>query len=236
MIEQFAEHIPPELKDKSGAVFYSGRDAFTGSRDVYVLGLNPGGNPVERPDETIGWHTDVVLHNKPDRWSEYTCESWLARGRYYKPGEGGIQPSVIELIQKLGYDPREVPASNVVFTRSKDEVSLQEKDLIANACWQFHREVIAHLEPKLILCMGRGAEDILKNKTNAVRKGSSMSRRHGGGGYLVEVFRNQRGCILVSVAHPGRIKWSKAEIADISGVVGKTLSGTVVRWSSIDVC
>lgn len=230
MIEQFAKHIPSELNDESGAVFFSGRDAFTGPKDLYVLGLNPGGNPVERPDETIGWHTDVVLHDKPDRWSEYSCERWLVRGRYYKPGEGGIQPSIVHLIQKLGYDPREVPASNVVFTRTKDEASLHKKDLLANTCWQFHREVITHLKPKLILCMGRGAEDILKNKTNAVRKGRSFPRRHKGGGYLIEVFRNQRGCKLVSVAHPGRIKWSKAEIADISGVVGQILSGDVVRW------
>ena len=231
MIEKFAEHIPPELNEHSGAVFYSGRDAFSGLKDLYVLGLNPGGNPVERYDETIGWHTDIVLHDKPDRWSEYSCERWLVRGRYYKPGEGGIQPSVVHLIQKLGYDPREVPASNVVFTRTQDEASLNNKYLLANTCWQFHREVIGHLKPKLILCMGRGAEDILKNKTNAVTKGRSLTRRHRGGGYLVEIFRNQRGCKLVSVAHPGRIKWSKAEIADISGVVGQIWSGAVVRWS-----
>lgn len=231
MIEKFAELIPSELENESGAVFFSGRDAFSGLKDLYVLGLNPGGNPHERPDETIGWHTDLVLHNKPDRWSEYTCESWLVRGKYRKPGEGGIQPSVVHLIQRLGYDPRDIPASNVVFTRTREAEDLKEIDSLSKACWRFHREVIAHLKPKLILCMGRGAEDILKNETNAVTKGRSLPRRHKGGGYLVEVFRNQRGCKLVSVAHPGRIKWSKAEIAGISGVVEQILSGTVVRWS-----
>lgn len=51
MIEQFAKHIPPELEDCSGAVFYSGRDAFSGLKDLYVLGLNPGGDFYGRPDE-----------------------------------------------------------------------------------------------------------------------------------------------------------------------------------------
>ena len=235
MIEQFANFIPSELKDCSGAVFYSGRDAFSGIKDIYVLGLNPGGDPFERPDETIRRHTDGVLRRKPSRWSEYSCERWGDRER----GQGSIQPSMIHLIKGLGYDPRDIPASNVLFTRtvSAEELKRDKTKLnrLSNACWRFHREVISHIKPKLILCLGRDAQSILQKQTNASKK--ILSRKsHYGRDYLIEVFRNQRGCGLVSVRHPGHIKWMKKELVDLSGVVGQTLKEADVRWSSRDMC
>lgn len=42
---QFVEIIPKDLLDKSGSVFYSGRDAFSGTKNLYLMGLNPGGSP-----------------------------------------------------------------------------------------------------------------------------------------------------------------------------------------------
>lgn len=46
MIERFAALIPDVLRKESGSVFYSGRAAFAGSPKVYVLGANPGGDPI----------------------------------------------------------------------------------------------------------------------------------------------------------------------------------------------
>lgn len=238
MIEQFARHIPPELEGCSGAVFYSGRDAFSGLKDLYVLGLNPGGNFYGRPDETIEWHTNEVLLKKPSKWSEYCCESW----ENMPPGRCRIQPSVIHLIQEVGLHPHEVPASNVGFVRSPDFKALREwcetngttSDALFDKCWPFHREVIGHVKPKLILCMGRGAEGVLRKKTKALAKIDKLTRNCSRG-YLVEVFQNNRGCRLVSVTHPSRgISWTKRE-TDPASVVGEALEGAKVRWSSIDV-
>lgn len=242
MIEQFAEHISPDLKDCSGAVFYSGRDAFSGLKDLYVLGLNPGGDPVKRPDETIARHTDEVLHDKPDRWSEYTCERWLVRGKYQKPGEGGIQSSVVGLIERLGHDPRDVPASNVGFVRSPNFKALRTwarkngttPDALFDKCWPFHREVIEHVRPKLILCIGRRAECVARRKTSTFAKVDEFTRKCSRG-YLVEVFQNTRGCTLVSARHPSRgISWTKKEL-DPSDVVRQALEGANVRWSKRDI-
>lgn len=216
MIEQFANFIPSELKDCSGAVFYSGRDAFSGIKDIYILGLNPGGDLSKRPDDTIGRHTDKVLSEKPDRWSEYSCECWLEGEQYNARGESGIQPSVIHLIQELGYDPRDIPASNVVFVRSRDKEALREwcseedieLDELYNSCWQVHREVIGHIQPKLILCMGRVAEEVLRRKTNKLESiyKVMINRKR----YLVEFFQNEHGRKLASVTHPSRgIKWTE---------------------------
>lgn len=45
MIEDLASHIPAHLLDRSGKVFYTGRDAFSAQRPIYMLGVNPGGSP-----------------------------------------------------------------------------------------------------------------------------------------------------------------------------------------------
>ena len=57
MIEDLAKKIPKEIRNRSGSVFYSGRDAFSGSSKLYILGINPGGNPVAQAEETVDWHT-----------------------------------------------------------------------------------------------------------------------------------------------------------------------------------
>jgi hypothetical protein len=44
-VADFLRWIPPGIRDVSGVLLNSGREAFTGSSDVYLLGINPGGDP-----------------------------------------------------------------------------------------------------------------------------------------------------------------------------------------------
>ena len=44
-IDEFALLIPERMLSQSGKVFYSGRAVFTGPKDLYILGLYPGGSP-----------------------------------------------------------------------------------------------------------------------------------------------------------------------------------------------
>ena len=53
MIEDFAKLIPDSIMHRSGKAFYSGRLAFSSPSGLYVLGVNPGGDPEEYPDETV---------------------------------------------------------------------------------------------------------------------------------------------------------------------------------------
>lgn len=233
MIEQFAEHVPPELKSISGAVFFSGRDAFTGPKDLYVLGLNPGGDPIKQRRKTISRHTDGVLHHKPDLWSEYTCESWAPNE---EPGEGRFQRNVIHLIRKLGYDPRDVPASNVIFSRSRRIESLESRgpDSLFEACWPFHREVISIIQPRLIVCIGKTFREHLQCKTKT--EPIDSFKKSYGRSYQTEVFQNERGCGLAFVWH---LSWGPdltKEESDPSGVFRQVLKRAKVRWSSSDLC
>ena len=198
------------------------------------MGLNPGGDPVKQRHEAISAHTDGVLHDKPDLRSEYSCESWLVRGRYCEPGEGGFQPSVVCLIEKLGQDPRDVPASNIVFVRTKNAKDLKDKDKLANDCWPLHRKVISQIQPILILSMGRAAQRILQEKTRSFEKSCSI-RTGNGKNYLAEIFRNERGCLYASVVHSSRAnKWTNAN-SDPSNVIGRVLEEAKVRWSSSEL-
>lgn len=97
-IQAFVERIPSELLPRSGKVFYSGRAAFCVPSPLYVLGVNPGGDPQNYEAETVGNHTAAVLQSYPDDWSAYRDESWEGAA----PGTYGMAPRVLHLFAGLG--------------------------------------------------------------------------------------------------------------------------------------
>lgn len=146
-IEAALAHISPQILGHSGSVFYSGPDAFDGPRSIYVLGLNPGGDPVKQAANTIGRHI-AAFRAKTSPWSEYLDESWEGAA----PGTWGMQPRVLHMFRVLGLDPRQSPASNIVFVRSKNEKTLtQSKDELLHACWPVHKAVIDSLAIRTIV-------------------------------------------------------------------------------------
>src|SRR4051794_12575243 len=123
MIEAFTPTIPSTLFARSGKVFYAGRDAFSAPSPLYVLGINPGGNPAEAQEETIANHTSWVLERFPANWSAYRDEPWLG----LPPGTYGMAPRVLHLFKRMGLDPGCVPASNLVFVRSRREQDMKQE-------------------------------------------------------------------------------------------------------------
>lgn len=115
MIDEFTTLIPQSVLGMSGAAFYSGRAAFSAPSPLYLLGLNPGGDPQVQMKDTVEMHTGTVLNEKPTNWSEYQDEVWWEG---HDRGTSGMQPRVIHLIEQLGFDLQKTPASNVVFVRS----------------------------------------------------------------------------------------------------------------------
>jgi len=130
MIEKFIERISPDLRNKSGSVFYTGVDAFTGEKDLYLLGLNPGGSPEEQANETVELSISHILENESKNWSAYRDESWQGA----KPGTWRMQPRVLHLLNYLNLNPGEVPSSNVIFVRSQRESNSSDEanELINN--------------------------------------------------------------------------------------------------------
>ena len=217
MIEDFAKNIPLDLQHKSGIVFFSGRTAFSGRRKLYILGLNPGGNPTKQANETVAWHTAKVLREKPNKWSEYSDESWEGQS----PGMYRIQPKILHLLKNLDLEPGEVPSSNIVFERSQKISDIANWRQLAEVCWPFHCAVIKQLRPRVILCLGKDAGNFVRKKTRARDRID----------YFVETnkrnwksicFANHKGLKVISVTHPSRADWRNPK-ADPSELVLRAL-------------
>jgi len=203
MIEQFAKLIPQNLLEESGSVFYSGRNAFIGQKSLYILGLNPGGNPEDQADETVGWHTNKVLTEGRDNWSEYRDGEWANK----PPGKHGMQPRVLHLLSQLNLDPGTVPASNIAFLRSRREKSFKGDILaVAEECWPLHDAVISELGVKVILCFGRTAGAWVRQKVGAdeiideiVEKNKRLWRSM--------IYAKSNDIIVADFTHPSVANW-----------------------------
>ena len=216
MIDEFAELIPSELKKLSGAVFYSGKNAFQGKKALYILGLNPGGSEVLQRDETIEWHTNNVLTKKHPNWSEYKDEIW--RGN--TPGLSGLQPRILHLLNKLNLSPYDVPSSNICFVRSTREKDISDKlSYYAELCWSFHEKVIMDLEIEVILCFGKRSGNFVRRKIHADSQIDQAVEKNNRKWESL-VFKNAKGQFVIVATHPSIADWTSQD-TDPSELVKK---------------
>ena len=204
MIEEFAKLIPAGLNNLSGSVFYSGRNAFQGKKSLYVLGLNPGGDVIAQRNQTVAWHTNGVLKQKPDCWSEYKDQSWNG----HPPGTYGLQPRVLHLFNVLGAEPCEVPSSNVCFVRSPLAINIAHQfNDYAEQCWPFHQKVINDLEVQVILCFGKVAGEFVRNMLMAHDKSEYEFIEQNDRKWRTQAFKNKNGLVVIVATHPSRANW-----------------------------
>jgi len=204
MIEAFAKHIPSELLTRSGKVFYSGRAAFARPSELYVLGVNPGGDPSNYEAETVGNHTEAVLSQYPDDWSAYRDESWEGAA----PGTYGMAPRVTHLFEALGLGAGYVPASNLVFARSRREGDMgSELSSLADLCWPFHALVIERLHPRAILCFGKTAGRYVRKKLCANALSAEFVETNNRR-WRSQTFSSGDGPKVIVVTHPSIADWS----------------------------
>jgi len=175
-IHQFINHIKliigPILQE-SGKVVYSSVDTIRPG-DIYVLGLNPGGEIFVPIIED--------LKQLPDRYTNaYLDEAWGNRlNPNYAKGNHPLQKNVTDLIQNIGYDPREVFCSNLIFTRSR-----QAKDSLyksrAHICWEVHKEFIRIIDPKCFIVFGNSKLSPFQyiNDRYSLRETGSINSGHG---------------------------------------------------------
>lgn len=204
MIETFAARIPAPLLPRSGKVFYAGRMAFSRPSALYVLGVNPGGDPSESEAETVENHTTAVLNSYPEDWSAYRDERWKGAA----PGTYGMAPRVLHLFTELGVNPGSVPSSNLVFARSRREGDMgDEMKTLADQCWQFHSLVIDKIRPRAILCLGKTAGQYVRNKVGANTLRAEFVERNNRR-WRSELFVNPTGLRVVVATHPSIADWS----------------------------
>lgn len=217
-IELLQRKIPTELLDQSGSVFYSGRAAFSGTKELYLIGLNPGGDPEMLKECTIQHHTMNLLANTPDNWSAYRDECWGNS----EPGTKGLAPRVLHVLRQLSLDPGLVPASNLIFQRTRRASHLINKFELASKCWPFHEEAISILQPKVILCFGKEAGNFVSRAVGA-HKSRGFWQETNGRRWRTTATGNGK-FIVVSATHPSRADWTAPD-TDPSNFIRSLLRG-----------
>lgn len=113
---------------------------------IYFLGTNPGGTL----PSTLAQSLDDISSGS----NEYLDYSWEGR----PPGQAKLQKQVTRFLSGLGFEPREVPASNIVMTRSTGIMTHQDMDGDARRCWPLHQIILESVRPRSILAFGSGLE------------------------------------------------------------------------------
>lgn len=133
------------LADTPGKVLYSSAATLDPS-PIYFLGTNPGG----ALPSTLAQSLDDIASGS----NEYLDYSWEGR----PPGQAKLQKQVTRFLSGLGFEPRDVPASNIVMTRSTRIMTHQDMDGDAWRCWPLHQIILESVQPRAILAFGSGLE------------------------------------------------------------------------------
>lgn len=174
----------------SGEVLYSAASTLQ-SGDVYLLGINPGGDPDKQATKTI----KDSLSELPTR----TKNAYLVKWRDRDPGKAPIQRRVQWLLDALGHELSNVAASNLVFVRSKDASGIIQK--YAGLCWPVHVRIIEIVRPKYIITFGQGVFEYLRQRM-PVGVESQHPAKHGS--WMCRRFDSIDGCRVVGLPHLSR--------------------------------
>lgn len=217
--EDLLDLVPATLHERSGAVLYSGRAAFSGQKDVYLLGLNPGGSPQLQTKETIKSHVKAALERTRSNWSEYRDESWAGK----PPGRHGMQPRILHFCKRLHIDPGLLPASNVVFVRSgREQGLLDEKQSLLTACWPLHDAVIRQLGVRVVVALGGTCGQWVREMTGAHQAVDSF-RENNARGWGSDLHSAPSGLMVATLTHPSIAAWN-VEATDPTVLVERALA------------
>lgn len=140
----FAKPLLASIASHSGRVLYSAASTLKPSA-IYLLGLNPGGNPATHHD-TVGESLSKLSER---RVNAYLDESWAGQ----PAGHSRLQRRVRWLVEHLGFKVREVCASNLIFVRSSDSTGSGYPQT-AELCWPVHERILHIVQPKAIIAFG----------------------------------------------------------------------------------
>lgn len=210
--------MPGEILDASGTVFYSAPPAFDGHKPVYILGLNPGGNPQVQAENTVR-RSYEKWERQTEPYSSYVDEAWEGSAA----GTHGMQPRIRHLAEALGIDLRLTPASNVVFVRSATEAKLEaNKNELLDACWPVHEAVIESLGCRVIICLGGTAGRWVRDRVGADEECDTF-RETNRRGWTSVAHRSSDEILVCTLTHPGRVDWQNPN-ADPAPMVKRVFS------------
>ncbi|HZL78534.1 MAG TPA: hypothetical protein VFC17_06750 [Candidatus Limnocylindrales bacterium] len=157
--------LDPKILDSNGRFLYSTADTLCRGK-IYLLGLNPGGDPRKWSKGNREGNVRYSFKYLPQAKCAY-LEEWD------KPaGQHPLQKRICWLMQELKFDIKKVCANNLIFLRSQSAAKLNNFQELADLCWLAHEFILRIVRPKLMLVYGNLAvspfnylEKIAKNKT-----------------------------------------------------------------------
>ena len=211
----------------SGHLIYTGRDAWTGPSPLYLIGVNPGGDP-DVIRETVTSSTERILRREAANWSAYRDDRWTHPSGGTRPPESRLCSRTCCICSaRWVSDPGTVPASNLVFVRSRAEGDIpgQQMRALAEACWPFHRGVIDRLGIRVVVCFGGTAGDFVRANAGARHEVDRFVEANGRG-WTSRTYRGRSGVKVVQVTHPSRAMWLNPA-TDVSPLIGRALGDAV---------
>ncbi len=211
------EETIPDMLDQSGSIIYSSKNSIC-KGDLYVMGLNPGGESGEKISKTL-----TELPNKIK--NSYRDESWGDKNSF-DVGNHPLQRNYVYLMNQLTGGEKEVFSTNLVFTRSRDAQGMNYPESAHN-CWPVHKIFIETVDPKCFIVFGNSSVspyNFIKNKFGLQDNGDVES---GHGNWICKSSKGiieDKERLLIGIPHLSRyhinynkedvIKWIKDKIAD----------------------
>lgn len=187
------ERLKPILH-RSGRILYSG--AHTLRRGpMYLLGLNPGGDPTTH-DDTVGSSLKDLSQRTENA---YLDESW----RNYAIGRSPLQLRVQWLLAELGFQTRNICASNLIFTRSADATGSGYPE-VAELCWPVHEQIIEIVQPKVIVTFGNSGKSPYQFLRKKFSTGTEQCFPSGHGTWECITFVCPNGARVFGLPHLSR--------------------------------
>ncbi len=185
----FAKSELKEILDYSGNVLYSSSETLKPGT-VYLLGYNPGGAPEDHKEETIERSLDGLPKKKRNNYID--DEGW----------KSDLQDQVLWLLKKLGLNPAEVCASNLIFKRSKDDTGVNYPE-DADTCWPVHERILQVVKPKMIIAFGNGEDESTYKylKDNLENDNEEVTCDAGHKNWKCKSFKSASGVAVIGLPH-----------------------------------
>lgn len=149
--KNFMKEALQSIRDESGSILYSSYRTVQ-KNDIYLMGTNPGGQDGNSLDKNIN-----NFFNQ--KGNAYLDEEWENKQTKYKKGQAPLQQRVQNILEGLGYNTRDVCATNLIFTQSRNLDELKfDFFQIADICWKVHLKLLSIIQPQIILVFGNGNE------------------------------------------------------------------------------
>lgn len=167
-------------------------EEFVKTARVVLVGLNPGGKKLGSENEWDYRHDD-------GRINAYVDEQW----EDYDPGQHPLQIQVTRLFEALAVQPSEVFAANFVPFRSPSWADLPDRKGALAFMRPHWAELLASSPAQVFCSLGKIAGREIARILDARYCDSHLI---GHGRQFIDVYRDTRGRVVLSIPHLSRFK------------------------------